>query len=69
MRAWILAIGLDETTATKFKENEIDGSMLAGLQKEELESLGVVKLGHHKVFKRELGKLRSEASHLKDSNC
>uniref|UniRef100_F6ZGD0 SAM domain-containing protein n=2 Tax=Ciona intestinalis TaxID=7719 RepID=F6ZGD0_CIOIN len=53
---WLVGIGLG-THAEKFAENEIDGSHLPQLGKDELSELGVTRVGHRLNFERSLKKL------------
>ena len=54
---WVRQIGLDGECAESFAENEITGSLLTDLKKEDLTTLGITKLGHRKIFARELANL------------
>ena len=53
---WLRRLGLEQHVAT-FVENEIDGSHLPDLGKEELHELGVTRIGHRLSIEKSLKKL------------
>uniref|UniRef100_A0A8C4R426 SH3 and multiple ankyrin repeat domains protein 3 n=1 Tax=Eptatretus burgeri TaxID=7764 RepID=A0A8C4R426_EPTBU len=57
--AWLESLGLGEHLQS-FLENEIDGSHLPQLRKEDLLELGVTRVGHRMSFERALRELLSQ---------
>lgn len=56
---WLNGLGLSSYTQV-FAENEIDGSHLPDLSKEDLQELGVTRVGHRLTIERSLKKLVSK---------
>jgi SAM domain (Sterile alpha motif) len=54
---WLTSAQLDEYS-TSFRENEVNGSLLVDITLDDLDYLGVKKLGHRKIILRSIEDLR-----------